>query len=269
MTLYEAASRLKYAAIGAKKTRDVNRLARKHRGKMSAFFRKQRGMVLDALQEKQYLFTESYRRLAETQYKLSDFNSAWDDIAGLTQDELQVIITQMEAEGLTKGASVAESMFVPGKGGSFDLMNPRATNWFLEHGGNFDYIENINRTTGKQLKTIIVDALENQRTYGQTAKAITDKFTDFSRQRAQNIAVYETAQGYESGNRMLIDSVADAGVKMEKAWMNSGDEKVSDGCLTNSADGWIPLKQAHTSGHQQPPRMLKCRCYEIFREIQA
>jgi hypothetical protein len=268
MNLYEASTRLKYAAIGVKKTRDVNRLARAHRGKMSAFFRKQRGMVLDALQEKQYLFTESYHRLAETQYTLNDFGLLWDDIASETELELQVIITQMEAGALTKGASVAESMFVPGKGGSFDLMNPRAVNFFLEHGGSIDYIRDLQKTTGNQLKTIIADSLKNQRTYGETAKTISTKFTQFSRQRAQLIAVTETGNSYEAGNRALIDSVSDAGVQMEKSWANSQDDKVSDGCLENSAAGWIPLNAPFPSGHQQPLRFPGCRCYCLFREIQ-
>jgi len=266
MTLYEVAARVKYAAIGVKKTRDVTRLARPQRKKLSTFFLLQKQFVLDVLNEKQYLFSESFRRLAEVQYTLNDFNSAWDDIADKTEFELQTIITQTEAAALTKGAAMAETMFVPGKGGSFDLQNPRAVNWFLERGGSFDYIKGINRTTGNQLKTVIASALDEGWTYNKTAKAINQRFSAFSVQRAQNIAVYETGSAYEAGNRMFIDSVADTGIVMEKSWQNSGDELVSDGCLQNSADGWIPLNQAHSSGHQQPPRMLRCRCYEIYRE---
>jgi hypothetical protein len=168
---------------------------------------------------------------------------------------------------MSKGAKVAETLFVPGKGGSFDLANPRAVNWFLDKGGSVDYIKGINRTTGDQMKTLIGKAIDNGQSYTQTAKQISQKFDGFSRSRAQMIATHESAQAYEAGNRMIIDTVADTGIQMQKKWMTSGDDLVTPECTANGAEGWIPLKQSHKSGHQEPPRFPRCRCYEIYQEV--
>ena len=65
MTLSEAAAKVRFAAIGAIKRRDVDRLAKKPRRALSAFFRKQKGLVLAAMEKNKHLFSESYRKLAE------------------------------------------------------------------------------------------------------------------------------------------------------------------------------------------------------------
>ena len=60
----------------------------------------------------------------------------------------------------------------------------------------------------------------------------------------------------------------DAGLDVEKHWSTMGDDKVSDECLLNEQDGedgWIPLEQAHTSGHMHPLRFPGCRCDELYR----
>jgi len=59
------------------------------------------------------------------------------------------------------------------------------------------------------------------------------------------------------------------GITMVKKWMNSQDDRVSDGCLENTADGFIPIDEYHTSGDQQPPRFPGCRCYEIYEQAPA
>jgi hypothetical protein len=50
-----------------------------------------------------------------------------------------------------------------------------------------------------------------------------------------------------------------------KLWSNVGDDRVSDGCQTNSNDNWIPIGQAFWSGHDAPPRFPGCRCTLMYR----
>jgi len=267
--LQEAAKKLKQAAIGALKRRDVDRLAKKPRRELSAFFRKQKRLTLEAMEKQKYLFSESFGKLSEgtVDFTKNSWQQTWEDIERGTEWELQQIITQAEATAMSKGATVAKTLFVPGKGGSFNLVNPRAVNWFLDKGGSVDYIRGINHTTGDQIKTLIGRAIDQGQSYTQTAKQIAEKFDGFSRSRAQMIAVHESGQAYEAGNRMLIDSVADQGIQMQKRWMDSGDDLVTPECAANSAEGWIPLKDLHLSGHQGPPRFPRCRCWEDYEEV--
>jgi len=132
--------------------------------------------------------------------------------------------------------------------------------------GGLSAISKIFKPRQTQLHTIITKSLDEGWSYNKTSQVIREKFTDFSRYRAQLIATNEAAQAYEAGNRIFIDGLSDMGVNMEKMWNNSGDEKVTDGCIQNTDDGWIPLNQEHSSGHQNPPRFVSCRCFETYRE---
>lgn len=271
MTLSEAAARVKFAAIGVIKRRDVDRLARKHRKAVSAFFRSQKKLVLEKMGKQAYLFSESYRKLSEApvDFTKQNFQSMWEEVGTETDFELQQVITRIEAEAMSKGAAAANTLFVAGKGGSFDLTNPRAVNWFMDHGGTLDYIKGIQGTTRDQLQTVIVRAIDKGQSYTQTAKEISQKFDEFSSARAQRIAVFESGQAYEAGNRMLIDTVADQGIQMQQMWMTSHDEKVRPEHAANEAEGWVPLDHVFSSGDTEPPTDPGCRCYLIYREAPA
>lgn len=74
--------------------------------------------------------------------------------------------------------------------------------------------------------------------------------------RASLIASNETSTA-------LGKSFMDRGNEMRtegKEWITAGDDKVSDGCLANEAEGVIPFNQLFSSGHATPPRFPGCRC---------
>jgi len=270
MTLYEAAARLSRAVIALKKRREKDTLARKHQKKIAAFFRAQKAQVLDRMKEQEYLFSESFRRLSEEtiiDFTLQNWDRIWEVIANGSSGDLQKIIFQAEADGVIRGSEqLKKAIPLFDKKSSFNLANPRAVQWFSDRGGSIDYIKGIQSTTGDQLKSIIGKAIDEGKSYTQTAKEISEKFDDFTRDRAQRIAVYETGQAYEEGNMLFSQSLKDDGLVMEKKWMTSHDEKVRPEHQANEAEGWIPIDQYHGTGDYIPPSDLGCRCYEEYRE---
>jgi hypothetical protein len=153
----------------------------------------------------------------------------------------------------------------------FDLSNPRAVDYLRNYGA--DRVTNINETTREYLQTLIGHATAEGWSYSRTAEAIIERFEEFAigkpqehiDSRAHLIAVTETGEAYEEGNRIVAKDLQDAGVDMEKMWSTVGDTKVSEGCKANEADGWIGIDKAHSSGHLRPLRFPGCRCEERYR----
>lgn len=154
---------------------------------------------------------------------------------------------------------------------SFTLANPRAQAYIERHGA--EMITEINEYTRDQIHTILKDASEGGWGYDKTAKAITERFEEFAigkpqqhiRSRAHLVAVTESGNAYEEGNFEAALQLQERGMAMEKYWSNVGDDRVSDGCLANTAAGWIPVESAFPSGHMKPLRFPGCRCAAQYR----
>jgi hypothetical protein len=258
---------MKQAAIGAIRTREKDRIAARHKKKFAAFFRKQRDLVLAEMEKNQFLFSESYRQLAEdspVDFTVQNWDRIWSIIAHNSTDELQRLIINAEADGMQAGATRTSkilSMTGPLPTNTFNLANPRSVAYFQKTGGSVDYIKGIQTTTGDQIKTIIGNAINTGQSYGKTAQEIRESFDGMSRDRAKLIAVTETGNAYEQGNMEFSKSLQDAGIRMVKNWNTSHDDKVSEGCQENEDAGPLPLNEPFPSGHQQPLRFPGCRCY--------
>lgn len=154
---------------------------------------------------------------------------------------------------------------------SFDLEHPRAVA-FLE-GRAAERVTMINSTTRESLRTLLAKSMEDGWGYDKTAKAIREQFDGFAgkkpqlhiRSRAHLVAVTEAGEAYEEGNLQVGQELADLGLEMEHSWLTVGDGRVSDGCRTNQAAGWIPLFKAFPSGHMRPLRFPGCRCTALTR----
>jgi hypothetical protein len=153
----------------------------------------------------------------------------------------------------------------------FDLKNPRAVEYLKDYGA--DLVKGINETTRDILQTIIAQSGEEGWSYKRTAEAIIERFEEFGVGRPQEhidsrahlIAVTETGNAFEEGNRIVVKNLQDSGLEMEKMWSTVGDGKVSQGCKDNEVEGWIAIDQPHSSGHQRPLRFPGCRCEERYR----
>ena len=134
-------------------------------------------------------------------------------------------------------------------------------------------LRSINRTTQKYINTQIRHAIDEGWSYDRTAKAITARFEEFAigkpqlhiRSRAHLVAITETRNLYEEANFQTSRELQGMGLEQEKFWSNIGDDRVSKGCLANTAVNWIPLNQPFPSNHQKPPRFPGCRCTAYYR----
>lgn len=191
-----------------------------------------------------------------------DWEKAFDATANQTlADFVDPIVSAVEASiSAATDATVADLKLDT----SFDLKNPRAVKYIKSRGA--ENVKSINETTKDQLKTLIAKAVEDSKSYTEITSLIRQMFADFAQYRARLIAVTEVGNGYEAGNRMLIDDLTAGGLEMEKAWGTVGDDKVDDECAANEAEGWIPVNQAHKSGHDNPLAHPKCRCTEFYRQ---
>lgn len=199
----------------------------------------------------------------------SEFNKIWAEVTLETVKVFSLPIDAAVAKALEYGglAMIAEL----GMQLKFDLKNPRAVDYLREYGA--DLVKGINETTRDTLQTLITQAAEEGWSYKRTAEAIIERFEEFGVGRPQDhidsrahlIAVTETGNAYEEGNRIIAKDLQDAGVEMEKAWDTVEDDKVSAGCQENEAAGWIKIDQAFPSGHQRPLRFPGCRCECRYR----
>lgn len=154
---------------------------------------------------------------------------------------------------------------------AFDLKNPRAV--AAIKGRAAAAVTEIDATTREEIARIVTQGMEEGFNYQKVARQIVAKYEEFGigkpqahiRNRAELIAVTEAAEAYEEGNRLVVDEMTAVGLEMEKSWSTVGDDRVSDGCRTNGQEGWIPVDQAFSSGHQHAPRFPGCRCAILYR----
>jgi len=270
------AERFTSATIYLKKVRDKNRIARSHLPLVKAFFARQQRMVLLRLQMLQsfYQSIPGPRQMGAKHPVNTDAlkrcDELWKGVEFDTNADLQKTISAIERDGLQAGADQLAIQLRFDAKSTFSLSNPRAVAYFKQNGGSLAYIKDIQQTTAESLKRVITTGLDEGWSYNQTAREIQKLYDGpISRQRATLIATNESAHAYEAGNMAFSQSLKDDGIVMEKRWENSGDDRVSDGCLQNTADGWIPIDEPHSSGDQNPPRFPGCRCYEVYREAPA
>ena len=154
---------------------------------------------------------------------------------------------------------------------SFSLANPRAVAFLEQYGA--ERVTKINQTTRKAIHDMVTRGMELGLPYDQVAEEISSRFSEFAvgmpqrhiESRAHLVAVTEAANGYEEGSRSAVGELEAAGIEIEHKWLTVGDSRVSDGCRSNQAAGWIPNGQAFPSGHERPPRFPGCRCTALYQ----
>lgn len=205
-----------------------------------------------------------------------EVNDMLDDMP--EQDEIAGIIGGSET-GATykKGAQTAHVQFKMGKVGiSFELANKPAIDYLnaLKTLHLSDYKGSVNRTTKTRLLTILSNAAETGQSYQTTAKEImaAGESGIFSYHRAEMIATNEIGKAYGDGNHEMVDIYRkETDAKIEKIWITSGDDMVTDECQANGDEGWIDFDDEFDSGDQQAPRSghPRCRCDTGYRNSNA
>lgn len=203
----------------------------------------------------------------------ADVGRIWGKVALKTQGKLINIITKATAKSLEKGYNRLAKAVGWGVELSFNLKNPRAVE-FLRNNAALK-VTNINETTRKEIARIVTKGTEEGLSYQKMAQEIKNKFAEFSepkpqlhiRNRAELVAVTETANAYETGNQIFVQDLQDRGLRVIKAWSTVGDDRVSEGCEENENEGWINNDDVFPSGDMHPPRFPGCRCTCLYDTI--
>lgn len=263
--LLESTERFLEAVSVAQKWRKVRAIESRLERDMAKAFKAQGKAFIGRFAKLQGKFKESISD--------DDWVGIYDDVAKQTQ---QLFINPIErAVQLSLTAAAEELIADLDVDYAFALRNPRAVAYVEEHGAAL--VKGINETTRDYLRTVIRGGVDEGWSHNRIAKAITDRYVDFAvgrpqehiESRAHLIAVTETGNAYEAGNRIVIQDLQDAGLKMEKKWSTIGDDRVSDGCRENEREGWIPVDEPHASGDMHPLRFPGCRCTELYRRARG
>lgn len=198
-----------------------------------------------------------------------DWVRVFDTATGATLEAFFEVIQGAASDGLRRGAT--QTLADVNIDFAFNLRNPRAEQYLQEHG--YGLISQIDAVTRGNIATIIDNGTAEGWSYNRMAREISSLYSQMAvgqpqqhiDSRAHLIAVTEIGNAYEAGGAIVIQDLQDAGLQMEKMWLTVGDDRVSDGCEGNAAEGWIPYTQAHASGHMNPLRFPGCRCTELYR----
>lgn len=156
-------------------------------------------------------------------------------------------------------------------GPDYHLSNPRAVAWLEKNAAA--KVTQINEVTRTQMSGIITRGVDEGQSYNSIAKQISQRWGEFAvgkpqlhiQSRAHLVAVTEMAEAYGEGNFQTAQEMESAGLEMEKHWHDVGDERVSEGCISNTSAGWIGIRADFPSGHTHEPRFPGCRCYVAYR----
>lgn len=271
--------RLLEATTAAYKRRLLARIERRLERDLRGCFRAQAKQVGRAFKR----LAGGWPRAQQESYRLEEVEAIDADLAALfaadnSGQAFEAAIGRAARSGLSAGAASVVAQLALDY--SFNLKNPRAVVYLEAHGA--ELVKKISETTRADIQRIVSYALENGWSYNRTAAAIQRQFRDYYTgdswwnfdapraqlhidSRAHLIAVTEAGNAYEAGAAIPVDDLQAAGIEMEKYWSSMGDERVSQGCRDNQAQGWIPVDQAHASGHMHPLRFPGCRCDELYR----
>lgn len=213
------------------------------------------------------------RRANLREAMIDDWNQAFDEAANGTFDLFFEPIEGAIFVALLAGARDVIS-FV-GSSISFTLRHPRAEAYMAEHGAGL--ITQINEVTRGNILTILNEGVREGWSYDRIARSISNMYSEMAVGRPQQhidsrahlIAVTELGNAYEQGSAIVARELQDGGMPMEKAWLTVGDNRVSDGCRDNEAQGWIPLIATFASGHDRPLRFPGCRCTALYRRARS
>jgi hypothetical protein len=260
--LLEAVTNLKEAVSEYTRERILVKIASGLEKKMQKVFRRQDGLFKKGIEKYKSLFAEAIGP------------SEIDKILGVVEletiEDMTAAIQSGTSEAMRAGMSASAEW---GASVALGLKNPRAVQWLEEHAA--EMVTKINQTTRDEIARLVTRGVEEGWSYNRTAREISGRFEEFAvgkpqlhiESRAHLVAVTESANAYEQGNRQGIDQLVAAGLEMEHSWNTMQDDLVTEECQENQDADWIPLDESFPSGDDEPPRFPGCRCYAAYRRV--
>lgn len=261
-TLLSALDRLLEAAQVLSKERKLRKPVQVAERAIGLAFERQGREFLKRLARKRDLFVKE--ALREATARDLDWEGFWLEVELATVAVLEEPIAAVHRAALEAGIRVAIADLKAEI--AFDLENPRAVAFLADRAA--ERVTMINETTREGLRSLLTKAVDEGRSYGKTAKAIKEQFDGFSgrkpqahiRSRAHLVAVQEAGEAYCEGNLQVGKELQALGLVIDKAWLTTKDSRVSAVCRGNEAQGWIPIDDAFSSGHDRPLGHVACRC---------
>ena len=139
----------------------------------------------------------------------------------------------------------------------FELKNERLIK-MLENRANY-IIDSVDKTTLQNLIDIISKGIAEGKSLGEIQKEIHQSIDEISLHRAETIVRTETTNAV---NLVEVELSKELGLKTHR-WVTSNDDRVSDECLENEAEGWINIGDEFPGGVTQPPQHPNCRCFLV------
>lgn len=262
--LVESIDRLLEADLRRRKARHTRPLERALERRLADIFRRQGAAFLRRLGALRSTYTPIVPRETSTvteALRVEDWGPLFDQTTLETIAILEGTLTEFASLALLEGGRTAIAEF--GIDGSFDLTNPRAVAYLEAHPAL--RVAGINAVTRDEIGRIITAGVEAGASYARIAREVRLAYAEFSVRRAKLIAVTEIGDAYEAGNRGVADMLTAVGLEVEKQWLDVGDRRVDPECVSNAAQGWIPIDATFASGHQQPTAHPGCRCTTEYR----
>lgn len=269
--LVDAIDRFLEADLRRRKARATTPLERALEVAIARAFRRQGNVFMAKLTGQATRFTaveSAGERLLEA-IRESDWLPLFDEASLETLEAFIGPISIGTEKALLAGAKgvIADLALGP----SFELGNPRALTELRARAAA--RVAGINATTKADLRRIIAQGIADKKSYSAIAREIKAKYSQFAvgsplahiASRAELVAVTEIGDAYEIGARATVDRLTSFGLEMEKQWLDVGDRRVDPECVSNAAQGWIPLDEVFPSGHQQPTAHPGCRCTTEYR----
>ena len=129
----------------------------------------------------------------------------------------------------------------------FSIINDRST--YL--------LRQLDETTVSWISNIIEDGIADEFTALEIAAIIKENSPAMIERRTNMVGENELMFMF---NAMQTYTFLKNGIK-EAKWITAGDERTCPICNGNSGDGYIPISDLFSSGHEYPPAHIGCRCY--------
>lgn len=231
------------------------------------------------------IFKKQQKWLLEESQRLSFLQNSIEQEVDDLVDELPYkreladeIVVFMKSSMTRGGKSIVRRLKMKERFGiGFDILNPKATE-FLQNKEDFElsnFAGNIDHTTKKLLKKVLIDAHDKGQSYNVTAKKIQELSTKgvFSRARAQLIAVRETGVAYEEGNAQVMNDfrVKFPTREVEKEWVTVNDGRVTPSHTKNQEMGWIHYNMEFVGTNDQhapAEKNPRCRCFTAYNILE-
>lgn len=198
-----------------------------------------------------------------------DWGWIWNEVTGDTSEMVEEPVEKLISKALLTGGNILLTDLAIG--GTFSLKNPGAVDYMLNKGATL--ITGLDTTSQGEIRRIIADGLDHGDSIQTMARAIEQRFKEFSAPRPQQhvttrgqlVAATETGNAYETGHYSCALDLKAQGVELEKSWLTAGDDLVSVMCAENEAEGWIGIDFLFKSGHRHPLGHPACRCSSLIR----